>query len=91
MVKMQNEEQIWADDVLPLLQTKAMKLAELISAKERFLKKAPAGRLRISKRGDHEQWFRTILRNVESISLWKTSAWREIWHKRITTGKFCRN
>lgn len=54
---MQNEEQIWADDVLPLLQTKAMKLTELISTKERFLKKAPAGRLRISKRGDHEQWF----------------------------------
>lgn len=55
--RLQSEEQIWADDVLPLLQAKAMKLAELISAKERFLKKAPVGRLRISKRGDHEQWF----------------------------------
>ena len=35
--RLQSEEQIWADDVLPLLQAKAMKLAELISAKERFL------------------------------------------------------
>lgn len=55
--QLQNEEQIWADDVLPLLQAKAMKLSELITSKERFLKKAPAGRLRISTRGDHEQWF----------------------------------
>lgn len=30
--RLQSEEQIWADDVLPLLQAKAMKLAELISA-----------------------------------------------------------
>ena len=54
---MQNNEQIWAGDVLPLLQVKAEMLADLISAKERNLKNAPAGRLRISKRGDHEQWF----------------------------------
>lgn len=54
---MQNNEQIWAGDVLPLLQAKAEMLADLIYAKERDLKKAPAGRLRISKRGGQEQCF----------------------------------
>lgn len=54
---MQNNEQIWARDVLPLLQEKAKMLADLIYAKERDLKKAPVGRLRIAKRGGQEQCF----------------------------------
>ena len=44
-------------NVLPVLQTAADQLQSLISAKEKALKKAPAGRLRLSRRKNQVQWF----------------------------------
>lgn len=44
-------------NVLPVLQTAADQLQSLISAKEKALKKAPAGRLRLSRRKNQIQWF----------------------------------
>ena len=55
---MQYNENVWSDGVLPILRAKEDSLAEFISAKEKSLKKAPDGRLRLSKRKNQVQWFR---------------------------------
>ena len=50
-------ENLSVASVLPVLQTAADQLQSLISAKEKALKKAPAGRLRLSRRKNQIQWF----------------------------------
>lgn len=54
---MQMNEILSVANVLPVLQTAADQLQSLISAKEKALKKAPAGRLRLSRRKNQVQWF----------------------------------
>lgn len=46
-----------AQNLLPSLQTVVDQLQSWISAKEKSLKKAPSGRLRISRRKNQMQWF----------------------------------
>jgi len=54
---MQMDEFKNASDILPSLQMVADQFRLWISAKEKSLKKAPAGRLRISRRKNQMQWF----------------------------------
>lgn len=51
------KERVSTGELLPLLECMADQLADLISSKENFLKRAPAGRLRLSMRKNQVQWF----------------------------------
>lgn len=52
-------------NVLPSLQMAADKLQSLISVKEKSLKKAPAGRIRLSRRKNQIQWFHVTRGSTE--------------------------
>jgi len=51
------KEQVVTGEMLSYLERQADLLLNMISAKQNFLKKAPAGRLRLSRRKNQVQWF----------------------------------
>jgi len=54
---MQTNDQIWFEKVEPMLQAKANLITKTIASLKKKLKKAPAGRLRISKSRNQMQWY----------------------------------